>query len=172
MCEQLLGRRQTLHALHHLLTAALPTDVGLVTNNAIIVEETNRNKVFMGRPTLNAEGVRRSSYSVRPLSCRLPALSVGCRLLPAVCWLPSVACAVCCLLSVACCLLPAVCCLLSVACAVCCLPSVACCLLPALSVACRLLVVVCCLLFLLVLVLFVSIASDARFCLLETALLL
>eukprot|EP00854_Cymbomonas_tetramitiformis_P008545 gene8545-10142_t len=69
MCESLLGPRQPPHLLHQLLTASLPRDVGLITNSKILVQETNRNKVFLGAPTLNGAGERRSAFAglIEPL---------------------------------------------------------------------------------------------------------
>jgi choline dehydrogenase-like flavoprotein len=69
MCEGLLGPRQPPHMLHQLLTSSLPEDVGLVTNAQIEVSDNNRNKVFLGSPTLNADGERRSAFTgiIEPL---------------------------------------------------------------------------------------------------------
>ena len=70
MCEDLLGERQPLHRLHLLLTASRKEDVGLINNNYITVEPTNRNQVILGRPTLTSTGVRRSAFTgvIEPLA--------------------------------------------------------------------------------------------------------
>ena len=57
MCEDLLGE------LYLLLTASRKEDVGLINNNYITVELTNRNHVILGRPTLTSTGVRRSAFT-------------------------------------------------------------------------------------------------------------
>ncbi len=69
MCEDLLGPRQPPHMLHQLLTSSLPEDVNLVTNAQIEVSDNNRNNVFLGSPTLNADGERRSAFTgiIEPL---------------------------------------------------------------------------------------------------------
>jgi choline dehydrogenase len=69
MCEELIGPRQPPHLLHQLLTSSLPDDVGLVTNAQIQVSDSNRNKVFLGSPTLNSDGERRSAFTgiIEPL---------------------------------------------------------------------------------------------------------
>ena len=67
--EKLLGPRQMLHPLHQLLTSSLPHATAVVTNARIAVGATNRNKVFLGCPTLNSAGERRSAFTgmVEPL---------------------------------------------------------------------------------------------------------
>ena len=69
LCEDLLGPRQPPHMLHQLLTSSLREEVGLVTNARIEVSDSNRNKVFLGSPTLNARGERRSAFTgvIEPL---------------------------------------------------------------------------------------------------------
>lgn len=69
MCEDLIGARQPPHMLHKLLTASMPDAVEMVTNASIRVASTNRNKVFLGAPTLNTRGERRSSFTaiIEPL---------------------------------------------------------------------------------------------------------
>ena len=69
LVEQLLGDRQTPHPLHQHLTSSRPTQCKIVTSARIIVEATNRQKVFLGCPTLNSNGERRSGYTgvVEPL---------------------------------------------------------------------------------------------------------
>ena len=60
MVAQILGPRPPPHMLQKKLTQGLDAEVGLVTNDTIRVEASNRNKVFLGSPTLNPDGVRRS----------------------------------------------------------------------------------------------------------------
>ena len=69
LVEQLLGNRQTPHPLHQFLTSSRPVECKLVTSARIIVEATNRQKVFLGCPTLNSNGERRSGFTgvVEPL---------------------------------------------------------------------------------------------------------
>ena len=63
MCEELIGPRQPPHLLHHLLTASLPAEVELASNAQLRVRPTNRNAVFLGAPTLNSDGERRSAFT-------------------------------------------------------------------------------------------------------------
>eukprot|EP01048_Picozoa_sp_COSAG05_P004771 COSAG05_NODE_269_length_12494_cov_9.329326_3_plen_551_part_00 len=69
MVEELIGKRPPPHMLQKLLTKDLDPDVELVNNGAIRVRASNRNKVFLGSPTLNPQGIRRSAFSavIEPL---------------------------------------------------------------------------------------------------------
>eukprot|EP01043_Picozoa_sp_COSAG02_P001698 COSAG02_NODE_36_length_48934_cov_144.851029_23_plen_544_part_00 len=69
MCEDLIGPREPPHMLHQLLTSSRPEGVGLVSNDRLRVQESNQNQVFIGTPTLNSAGERRSAWTgmVEPL---------------------------------------------------------------------------------------------------------
>ena len=69
MVENLLGPRPPPHLLHKLLSSELQPGVEMVTNSTMTVRPSNRNKIFLGSPTLTGEGVRRSAFSaiIEPL---------------------------------------------------------------------------------------------------------
>jgi choline dehydrogenase-like flavoprotein len=91
MVAGILGPRPPPHMLQKQLTQGLDPEVGLVTNDAIRVGASNRNKVFLGSPTLNADGARRSVSQIAPAaqarrlpkgSDRQPPSCYACRATP------------------------------------------------------------------------------------------